>query len=88
MTGWISTTEVSEIWHRQGVTNPTLGMTGVECLGVLYFLRASRIVTVPLEASFNDLEFLGVPRTGFERWCDEFGVPRLKTVPRRFRPEA
>ncbi len=55
---------------------------------LLYRKLATLVDTVPLEASLKDLEFLGVPRTRFERWCDELGVQRLKTVPRRFRREA
>jgi 5'-3' exonuclease len=55
---------------------------------LLYRKLATLVDTVPLDASLKDLEFFGVPRTRFERWCDERGVPRLKTVPIRFRPEA
>ncbi len=54
----------------------------------LYRKLATLVDTVPLEASLKDLEFLGVPRTRFERWCDELGVQRLKSVPQRFRREA
>ncbi len=53
----------------------------------LYPKLATLVDTVPLEVSLKDLEFLGVPRRRFERWCDELGVQRVKTVPRRFRPE-
>ena len=55
---------------------------------MLYRRLATLVDTVPLEASVSDLEFLGVPRTRFERWCDELGVPRLKTAPMRYRPKA
>jgi hypothetical protein len=34
------------------------------------------------------LEFRGVPRARFERWCDELGVQRLKTVPKRWQHDA
>jgi 5'-3' exonuclease len=51
---------------------------------LLYRKLATLVDTVPLGASLRDLAFLGVPRTRFERWCDELGVQRLKTVPRRW----
>ncbi len=50
----------------------------------LYRKLATLVDTVPLGASLQNLEFLGVPRTRFERWCDELGVKRLKTAPRRW----
>ena len=50
----------------------------------LYRKLATLVDTVPLGASLKDLELLGVPLTRFERWCDELGVQRLKTVPRRW----
>jgi 5'-3' exonuclease len=55
---------------------------------MLYRKLATLVDTVPLEASLKDLEFLGVPRARFERWCDELGVQRLETMPIRFRAEA
>ena len=55
---------------------------------LLYRELATLVDSVPLEASLEDLEFLGVPRTRFERWCHELGVPWLKTTPERFRPES
>jgi len=53
---------------------------------LLYRKLATLVETVPLGASLEDLEFLGVPRERFECWCDELGVQRLKTVPRHFCP--
>jgi len=50
----------------------------------LYRKLATLIDTVPLEDSLDDLKFRGVPRARFERWCDELGVPRLVSVPRRW----
>jgi len=50
----------------------------------LYRKLATLVDTVPLEDSLDDLKFLGVPRERFERWCDELGVDRLKTAPRRW----
>jgi len=52
---------------------------------LLYRKLATLIDTVPLECSLDDLKFKGVPRERFERWCDELGVQRLKTVPKRWR---
>jgi 5'-3' exonuclease len=51
---------------------------------LLYRKLATLIDTVPLESSLEDLEFHGVPRERFERWCDELGVQRLKTAPKRW----
>ena len=50
----------------------------------LYRKLATLVDTVPLEDSLADLKFGGVPRARFERWCDELGVPRLVSVPRRW----
>jgi 5'-3' exonuclease len=52
---------------------------------ILYRKLATLIETVPLKESLDDLKFLGVPRERFERWCDQLGVERLKTAPRRWR---
>ena len=51
---------------------------------LLYRKLATLIDTVPLTESLEDLEFKGMPRERFERWCDELGVQRLKTVPKRW----
>ncbi len=50
---------------------------------LLYRQLATLVDTVPLSDSLDDLKFNGVPRARFQRWCDELGVQRLKTVPRR-----
>jgi hypothetical protein len=50
----------------------------------LYRQLATLIDTVPLEGSLEDLRFHGVARGRFERWCDNLGVVRLKTAPRRW----
>ncbi len=55
---------------------------------LLYRKLATLVDTVPLECSLEDLEFHGVPRARFERWCDELGVQRLKTVPKRWQHDA
>jgi 5'-3' exonuclease len=50
----------------------------------LYRKLATLIDTVPLEVSLDDLKFAGVPRETFMRWCDDLGVQRLKSAPRRW----
>ena len=47
----------------------------------LYRKLATLVDTVPLEDSLKDLEFRGVPKARFEKWCDDLGVARLKTMP-------
>jgi 5'-3' exonuclease len=51
---------------------------------LLYRKLATLIDTVPLSDSLDDLKFNGIPRERFERWCDELGVQRLKTAPKRW----
>ena len=51
---------------------------------LLYRQLATLVDAVPLAESLDDLKFSGVPRARFERWCDELGVQRLKTVPKRW----
>jgi 5'-3' exonuclease len=51
---------------------------------LLYRKLATLIDMVPLPDSLDDLKFNGVPRERFEQWCDELGVQRLKTVPKRW----
>ena len=50
----------------------------------LYRKLATLVDTVAPDVALDDLKFNGVPRARFERWCDELGVQRLKTVPRRW----
>lgn len=50
----------------------------------LYRRLATLVDTVPFDESLDDLKFNGVPRARFERWCEELGVERLKTVPKRW----
>jgi 5'-3' exonuclease len=63
-----------------------LAATLVEYRGdaLLYRKLATLVDTVPLTDSLEDLKFKGVPRENFEQWCDELGVQRLKTVPKRW----
>ena len=52
---------------------------------LLYRRLATLVDDVPLPDSLADLEFRGVPRVGFEAWCDRVGATTLKTAPRRWR---
>ncbi len=52
---------------------------------LLYRKLATLVDDVPLLESLEDLQFRGVPRARFEKWCDAFDVARLKTVPKRWR---
>jgi len=51
---------------------------------LLYRRLATLVDAVPLETDLEDLRYRGVPRARFERWCDELGVERLKTAPKRW----
>lgn len=51
---------------------------------LLYRKLATLVEDVPLAETLDDLEFRGVPRARFEKWCDDLGVARLKTVPKRW----
>jgi len=51
---------------------------------ILYRKLATLVDTIEFEGSLDDLRFRGVPRTRFERWCDELGAARLKTAPKRW----
>jgi 5'-3' exonuclease len=64
-----------------------LAATLVERRDDAFFYRqlATLVDMVPLKGSLEELRFRGVDRRQFERWCDDLGVPRLKTAPRRWR---
>jgi 5'-3' exonuclease len=51
---------------------------------LLYRRLATLDETAPVSESLDHLRFRGVPRAGFERWCDEMGVTTLRTMPRRW----
>jgi 5'-3' exonuclease len=51
----------------------------------LYKRLATLDREVPLEESLDDLEFRGVPRSSFDRLCDELGLDDLRSRPMRFR---
>ncbi len=51
---------------------------------LLYRKLATLIDDVAPEVSLEELKFAGVPRARFERWCEELGVQRLMTAPRRW----
>ena len=50
---------------------------------LFYRKLATLVDTIPFEESIEDLRFRGVPRDLFERWCDDYSVPRLKTTVER-----
>ncbi len=52
---------------------------------LLYRKLATLVEEVPLAESLAGLQLRGVPRERFEKWCDDLGVARLKTVPKRWR---
>jgi len=54
---------------------------------VLYRKLATLVETAPVSPRLDDLRFAGVPRQGFESWCERLGVTRLKTVPKRWRDD-
>lgn len=73
-------------WKVRPRGAPQLAATLVERRddAILYRKLATLVDTVPLEYTLDDLKFAGVPRARFERWCDELGVQRLKTAPKRW----
>ncbi len=50
----------------------------------LYRKLATLVETIPLADSLEELRYRGAPKARFEQWCDELGVARLKTTPRRW----
>ncbi len=53
---------------------------------LFYRKLATLVDDIAVANSLEELQFRGVPRAAFERWCDSLGVERLKTMPRRWRP--
>ena len=51
---------------------------------LLYRKLATLVDDVAPKVSLEELKFAGVPRARFERWCEELGVQRLMTAPRRW----
>ena len=51
---------------------------------LLYRKLATLIEDVPIAESLEDLRFRGVSREAFTKWCDELGVARLRSVPKRW----
>lgn len=51
---------------------------------LLYRKLAMLVEDVEPAVSLDELKFAGVPRARFERWCEELGVQRLMTAPRRW----
>ena len=55
---------------------------------MLFRKLATLVDTVPIEQTLDDLLYRGVARAEFERWCDELGVARLKSMPKRWQDTA
>lgn len=51
---------------------------------LFYRKLATLVDNVPLPYDLAQLEWRGVPRARFERWCDEVGVTTLRSVPKRW----
>jgi 5'-3' exonuclease len=52
---------------------------------LLYRHLATLVEDVPLKESIDDLEWYGVPRGPFLKWCERMGVSRLRDMPPRWR---
>lgn len=52
---------------------------------LLYKKLATLVEDVPLKESLEDLEWTGVPKAKFQKWCDANGAGRLRDRPRRWR---
>ncbi len=50
----------------------------------LFRTLALLVTDVPLQESLDDLKWRGVPRSGFESWCEQFGLPSLIERPARW----
>jgi len=50
----------------------------------LYRKLATLVVDVPLPQTLEDLRWAGVPRAGFQVWCDSLGLTDLKSRPSRW----
>ncbi|MGO9605329.1 MAG: 5'-3' exonuclease H3TH domain-containing protein [Candidatus Binataceae bacterium] len=76
----------SSQWSVKPRGAPQLAATLIERRddALLFRKLATLVDTVPLEQSLEDLRYRGVPGARFEKWCDELGVARLKTAPRRW----
>lgn len=53
----------------------------------LFCKLATLVDTVPVAKSLDELEFRGVPRQRFEKWCREIRTSHLLTMPPRWRDE-
>ncbi len=53
---------------------------------LFYRKLATLFVDVPLAETFEDLEWRGVPREAFRRWCEAVGAGDLSERPHRYRP--
>jgi 5'-3' exonuclease len=76
----------SSAWKVKLRGAPQLAATLVDGrdAAMLYRRLATLVDNVPIAESLEDLRFVGVPRDRFQSWCDELGVARLKTMPKRW----
>jgi 5'-3' exonuclease len=74
-------------WPGEVRQGPRLAETLARELEQAIFYRklATLIVDVPLPERLEDLEWMGVPREAFKRWCTEVGAEDLRERPRRWR---
>jgi 5'-3' exonuclease len=74
-------------WPAEVRQAPRLAQTLASELEQAIFYRklATLIVDVPLPERLEDLEWKGVPREPFERWCDRVGAGDLRDRPKRWR---
>ncbi len=68
----------------RGATRLAATLTERRDEALLYRKLATLVDNLPMAGSLEDLQFRGVPRSRFESWCDDLGVPRLKTAPKRW----
>lgn len=60
----------------------TLAASREEAL--LYRRLATLVEDAPVSTSLEELRYRGVPRTRFEKWCEDLGAGTLRTTPRRW----
>jgi 5'-3' exonuclease len=74
-------------WPKDIRQAPRLAQTLASELEQAIFYRklATLFVDVPLAERLEDLEWTGVPREAFERWCTQVGAGDLRARPRRWR---
>jgi len=76
----------ASLWDVKIRSADKLAVTLRERMGdaLLYRFLAQLRTDVPLPDSFADLEWKGVPRVRYEKFCDELGFTRLKERPTKW----